>query len=177
MQINRKRNSIPTPSIHQGRQLRMLRNHVGLTQSRLARLASVGRHTVGCWESKPKFQRWSKELRNIVSVLERLCRYRAGQTRARGHGVLHSRSSKKVHCADWNAGFGSKNQPRSNERVRVRCGAKTRKGTPCRLLSEPGKRRCNYHGGKSTGPRTAAGRARISAAQIARWESFRVNKV
>ena len=47
---------------------------------------------------------------------------------------------------------------------RVPCGARTRKGHPCRNRSEPGRRRCKFHGGKSTGPRTAEGRARIAAA-------------
>ena len=49
------------------------------------------------------------------------------------------------------------------------CGAKTRKGTPCKALSEPGKRRCKLHGGKSTGAKTAEGRARIVEAQKRRW--------
>lgn len=31
------------------------------------------------------------------------------------------------------------------------CRAKTRKGKVCRLLSEPGKRRCKFHGGMPTG--------------------------
>jgi hypothetical protein len=45
-----------------------------------------------------------------------------------------------------------------------RCGARTRQGPPCRKAVEPGKRRCKFHGGRSTGPRTQAGRARIAAA-------------
>ena len=37
------------------------------------------------------------------------------------------------------------------------CGAKTRKGTPCRLragykTSHPGEGRCKFHGGASSGP-------------------------
>jgi hypothetical protein len=53
---------------------------------------------------------------------------------------------------------------------RSRCGAKTRRdGHPCWWEPEPGKKRCKFHGGKSTGPKTAEGRARISAAQKARW--------
>lgn len=42
------------------------------------------------------------------------------------------------------------------------CGAKTRKGTPCRmtlLLLYPNGR-CKFHGGASTGPRTKRGKAR-----------------
>lgn len=42
--------------------------------------------------------------------------------------------------------------------TRPRCGAKTRRGTPCRCSALPGKRRCKYHGGMSTGPKSEAGR-------------------
>ncbi len=48
--------------------------------------------------------------------------------------------------------------------ARVICGAKRRRdGQPCQGLSVPGKRRCKWHGGASTGPRTDAGRARSLA--------------
>ena len=46
------------------------------------------------------------------------------------------------------------------------CGAKTRSGTPCAKYPINGKRRCRLHGGLSTGPRTAEGKARIAAAQL-----------
>ncbi len=47
---------------------------------------------------------------------------------------------------------------------RVPCGAKRhRDGQPCQAKSEPGKRRCRFHGGRSTGPRTPEGRARALA--------------
>jgi len=47
-----------------------------------------------------------------------------------------------------------------------RCGAKTRKGTPCR---GPAMRngRCRMHGGKSTGPRTPEG---LERSRKARWK-------
>lgn len=45
--------------------------------------------------------------------------------------------------------------------MRVSCGAKRhRDGLPCKAKSEPGKRRCRFHGGRSTGPKTALGRAK-----------------
>ena len=48
--------------------------------------------------------------------------------------------------------------------ARVICGAKRRRdGEPCQGLSVPGKRRCKWHGGASTGPRTDEGRARSMA--------------
>jgi len=46
------------------------------------------------------------------------------------------------------------------------CGAKTRSGHACRKPALKRKRRCRLHGGQSTGPRTAEGRARIAAAQF-----------
>jgi hypothetical protein len=46
-----------------------------------------------------------------------------------------------------------------------RCGAKTKAGTPCQRAAVKRTGRCTRHGGKSTGPRTEEGRARIAAAQ------------
>lgn len=44
---------------------------------------------------------------------------------------------------------------------RVVCEAKRhRDGQPCQAKSEPGKRRCRFHGGRSTGPRTDEGKAK-----------------
>ena len=45
-----------------------------------------------------------------------------------------------------------------------RCLAKTRRGTECQRPAITGSGRCRLHGGRSTGPRTEEGRARISAA-------------
>ena len=44
------------------------------------------------------------------------------------------------------------------------CGARTRRGTACQKPPLAGKTRCRLHGGLSTGPRTAEGKARIAAA-------------
>ncbi len=47
---------------------------------------------------------------------------------------------------------------------RVVCGARRRRdGQPCEALSVPGKRRCKWHGGCSTGPRTVEGKAKCAA--------------
>ena len=40
-----------------------------------------------------------------------------------------------------------------------RCGAKTRKGTPCQNPAMKGKARCRNHGGKSTGAERNAPRS------------------
>ena len=55
----------------------------------------------------------------------------------------------------------SGNLPTVANHARVICGAKRRRdGQPCQGLSVPGKRRCKWHGGASTGPRTEEGRTR-----------------
>ena len=46
-----------------------------------------------------------------------------------------------------------------------RCGAKTRKGTPCQRPAYKRNGRCSLHGGKSTGPKTEDGLARLTAAR------------
>ena len=46
----------------------------------------------------------------------------------------------------------------------TRCGAKTRRGNRCQKPALKEKTRCQLHGGKSTGPRTAEGKARVIAA-------------
>ncbi len=45
-----------------------------------------------------------------------------------------------------------------------RCGARTKRGGTCRQPGMPNGR-CRLHGGKSTGPRTAEGLARVKAAR------------
>ena len=52
-----------------------------------------------------------------------------------------------------------------------RCGARTRRGTPCKRPAEKnpqtGRRtRCRLHGGFCTGPRTPEGKSRVAAAQF-----------
>ena len=58
------------------------------------------------------------------------------------------------------------------------CGAKTRSGSPCKKIPLAGKRRCRLHGGLSTGPKTAEGKARISAAQYkhGRYVNYRAKR-
>jgi hypothetical protein len=54
-----------------------------------------------------------------------------------------------------------------------KCGARTRAGGSCRVRAEPGRTRCRFHGGLSTGPRTPEGRQRISEANRRRWAAWR----
>src|SRR5690242_20269817 len=62
-----------------------------------------------------------------------------------------------------------------------RCGAKTRRGTPCQRAKERNPvtgslKRCRLHGGLSSGPKTAEGRARIAAANWRHGKSSKAAK-
>jgi hypothetical protein len=59
---------------------------------------------------------------------------------------------------------------------RPRCHARTRAGGGCLVRVEPGKARCRFHGGLSTGPRTEEGRVRIAEAQRRRWRAYRASQ-
>jgi hypothetical protein len=59
------------------------------------------------------------------------------------------------------------------QKQRPACGAQNRQGKPCSVKVEPGKRRCRFHGGLSTGPKSEEGRARIAEAQRRRWAALR----
>jgi hypothetical protein len=53
---------------------------------------------------------------------------------------------------------------KAKQSARVPCGARRRRdGLPCQALSAPGRRRCKWHGGLSTGPRSPEGRSRALA--------------
>ena len=58
------------------------------------------------------------------------------------------------------------------------CGAKTRSGQPCSKFPVKGKRRCRLHGGLSSGPKTAEGRASIAAANTkhGRYKGWRAHR-
>jgi len=56
------------------------------------------------------------------------------------------------------------------KKERAACGAKTRRGAPCRAMCVEGRERCRMHGGLSTGAKTAAGRARIAESNRRRAE-------
>jgi hypothetical protein len=43
------------------------------------------------------------------------------------------------------------------------CGARNRQGRPCQCKKLLGGRKCKFHGGMSTGPRTPEGKARSAA--------------
>lgn len=68
--------------------------------------------------------------------------------------------------AAWAArghGYPSPAFPRLPDDLRgLACGAKTRAGTPCKRTDLYANGRCKFHGGLSTGPATAKGKARAA---------------
>ena len=100
-------------------------------------------------------------------------------TDARSSTRAHASSDDSAKCAPVRVGVGpaapefidasmrankSGSLPAGANQARVICGAKRRRdGQPCQGLSVPGRRRCKWHGGASTGPRTHEGRARSLA--------------
>jgi transcriptional regulator with XRE-family HTH domain len=148
-----------------GAELRAARMAAGLTQTALAARAGVSRSTVQYWEAKPLLKP-SGGARKLAEALGLVALLRSN-VRARGWGLSVAQEFSRLHAAQLASTEAT--QAQRLARLRVTCGAKTRKGTPCRCKSEAGKRRCKFHGGLSTGPKTAEGRARIAEAQKRRW--------
>lgn len=135
--------SIPVKA-YTGAGLKRWRRSLRLTQQALAQLAGVGRHAVQYHEAKERLDWSGWALQQMGAALE-----------------ARQREVKPIYPVIIRAG------------QRVACGAKTRKGTPCRCKSEPGRRRCKFHGGMSTGPKTPEGRERIAQAQRRRWAALK----
>jgi hypothetical protein len=80
--------------------------------------------------------------------------------RARANNFSHHAAPRRF------AGAGAKDSGpiKQGSAPRIPCGARRRRdGLPCEALSVPGKQRCKWHGGASTGPRTDEGLARSLA--------------
>ncbi len=158
-----------------GAELRRLRREAGLTQAALAARTGVHRETVGYWEAKtgPLPCRYGSVRRFLDAMGINPAPYIPPPPMTR-FDALKARLEAQVEAAF------AQMQARQAEKLarqqatrRVKCGAKTRKGNPCRNESEPGKRRCKFHGGKSTGAKTPEGKARIAEAQRQRWARYR----
>ena len=164
--------STGSPDVATGEALSDLRRQCGLTQRQLATRAGLHVNSIKLLERRLIVPRESWH--SLALVAEAL----------RESGV-----NTPDHWLNWRR-WGPKSkaevQAASERMLRIRdqappptgpltCGAKTRKGTPCRC--KPLKNgRCKYHGGMSTGPRTPEGRRRIAEAQRRRWSQSRPNQ-
>ena len=145
-----------------GAELEAARKAAGLSRAEMARRAGIDPRAVGYWERRPHVDRHGWAVRRMSQVLGLP---EPPQERAPS-GLWQDSAFARYEAAAASAAA----------KLRVICGAKTRKGTPCRGKSEPGKRRCRFHGGKSTGPRTAEGLERIREANCRRSVRLRAER-
>jgi transcriptional regulator with XRE-family HTH domain len=159
-----------------GKDLSQARKAAGLSQTELAACIGFGRHAVSYWETKPSISRGQLLYGVPAAICSALGLSFAGLSdpyaRARGWGFIEW---EQARLNRESARLIAKEAERA-KRHRRPCEARTRKGTPCRNKSEPGRRRCKFHGGMSTGPKTPEGKARIAEAQRARWRRYRLEK-
>lgn len=163
-----------------GADLRAHRNAAKLTQADLASRAGVTRDTVQYWEAKERvpLRFGAPAVMAEILGLPKNAGFLDLSARARAWGVSDPWQAKRDAQAKAKAALFSMTERLAKRlaRLRVSCGAKTRAGGECQNKSEPGKRRCRFHGGKSTGAKTPEGKARIAEAQRRRWEGFRAEK-
>ena len=58
-----------------------------------------------------------------------------------------------------------------------RCGAKTRRGTPCQRPAKQPMGRCRLHGGASTGPKTKDGLVRLQEARTTHGKFTKAKRI
>ncbi len=158
-----------------GKGLRAAREFRGLSREALAKAAEIDPYTVRYWERKQFWKKQGWAMERMLKVLG--TGHYPTSTRAREVMGLNSMSARLDRMAeDRLVELRARTAAPRPSTARVRCGAKTRKGHPCRAKSLPGKRRCRFHGGMSTGPRTPEGKAAVGAAAKARWARWRAAK-
>ena len=152
-----------------GRELKIARFCAGLSQQQLADRTGLHRLTVGYWENKK--ERFSATHGAPLAIAQSLgMNCISGPLRAGAAWGLTDYDRMRLESDLLRL---NKNHARHQTNRRVICAARTRKGILCKALSEPGKQRCKFHGGLSTGPKTPEGRANISQFQKKRWEEWR----
>lgn len=141
-----------------GVDLKYARTTKGLSRRALADLCGLHPDTVRYWEAKQAVNVRGYAPRLIFAAL----------------GIEAPKPQKRITARSQASNLGYlRTLTRARGGVLRQCGAKTRKGNPCRAKPLPGKTRCKFHGGLSTGPRTSEGKASIAEAQRVRWVLWR----
>lgn len=156
-----------------GAGLKAARKAMGLTQTELGTFAGVARCTVSYWENKQGQLQASGGLNLILDALGLFEGLSDNYAHAGGWGFTDSQQEALDRAVEKEHARLAEKAKHRAALLRVPCLAKTRKGRPCKLMSEAGRNRCKFHGGMSTGPKTPEGKARIAAAQILRWQRYR----
>jgi len=91
--------------------------------------------------------------------------------------TYYARLRKNYRCtaAGWQQPH-SEIDPFPEDLRDLMCGAKTRKGTPCKITTLHSGMRCRFHGGLSTGAKTRAGKQRQREGYLAWLEKKRASK-
>lgn len=161
-----------------GEQIKHARIAAGLSQGGLAERAGLSRQTVNKAEKEPCGGWYAYSVRRIAEALGLdLSTKGTSNARAPVRGITDAIRADEERRFRELAAKEAAAAEKMKAKARVRCGARTRKGGACKHMSEPGRRRCKFHGGMSTGAKTAEGRARIAEAQRRRWERFRAEEV
>ena len=109
----------------------------------------MGRHHKGVAEMLAKLHYWSRRQREWED-------YAAALPDDDKRRLFREWQAK---CSAAGAAGGS--MPRFPQYLRgLTCGAIRSNGKPCRMATLCANGRCKFHGGRSTGPRSAEGRAR-----------------
>lgn len=126
----------------------------------------------------------TREQAALSAMLLELRRLEIQATRARWRtcpATMILQPDRSRHCGDCSGVICARMREKGLDddgmplplKDRPQCGARARSGAPCKNKVISGKRRCKFHGGLSTGPKTEVGRARIAAAQKRRWRSWK----
>ena len=184
--------------IAKGAQIRAGRALLGWTRADLANTAGLHRNAVAYWERHdviPTAMIPYAVKRMAAALLEAgvkpVMSPAAGVRLVRGdqiprttrspaparHGVSHGATAGPRHVGARHGVQDAAARPKAarstaDREEAPRCGARTRRGTAC-VRKGLANGRCPNHGGKSTGPKTAEGRARIAARQRLRWQQWR----
>lgn len=167
-----------------GADLKKVRLERGIGLREQARLAGVSHRAVTYWEAKTDLDPRAYAVRAICAVFGwDSATFVRGKTRAgyrlftreETEQLLAEHARIEAERALVAEGLAT-HKGGALKLKRVICGAKTRKGLPCRAKSEPGKRRCRFHGGMSTGAKTPEGRARQVEGIRRYWAKVRAER-
>lgn len=149
-----------------GDELKQIRKVQKISRRVLAERCGLHPDTIRYWENKAQINYTGHGLKLIVEALGLPPEIYVRSHRRSKFGYFSACS----RAGDGVLQHGSKVSPNN------RCGARTRSGTLCQAKPAHGNRRCKFHGGMSTGPKSPKGRQKIAEAQRKRWKCKSTNQ-
>lgn len=158
-----------------GPELQYIRRLLGFSRPQLALLINVHPDTIRYWERKVHIRYDASVPEQILAALD----LGALDVQMAQWSDRYRRLLQNSKCPVAPKGYEDRvsNEPEGQspeiQTGKTACGARTRTGGACKAKPFRGRSRCRMHGGLSTGPKTEAGRQRISDAQKRRWKNAR----